>query len=204
MTANTSAHPTAKVRSLTRQNPSGDQARESDHDAVLRLDEAALDAARHSLDDGAVTPGYGPWREAVVRLLNEALATELVCVMRYKRHHFTAHGLASPQIAAEFMVHANEEAAHADRLAERIVQLGGEPDFNPDGLLQRSHADYDTSSSLKAMVRANLIAERVAVESYRQMIALLGDKDPTTRRLLEDILRDEEEHADELKDLLEG
>ncbi len=200
MTANTSASTTAKVRSLTRQP----QARESGHETELRLDTQALDAARHSLDDGAVTPGYGPWRQAVVNLLNEALATELVCVMRYKRHHFTAHGLASPQIAAEFMVHANEEAAHADRLAERIVQLGGEPDFNPDGLLQRSHADYDTSSSLKAMVRANLIAERVAVESYRQMIALIGDKDPTTRRLLEDILRDEEEHADELKDLLEG
>lgn len=170
----------------------------------LELDTQALDAARRSLDDGAVTPGYGPWREPIVKLLNDALATELVCVLRYKRHHFTAHGLASPQIAAEFMVHANEESAHADRLAERIVQLGGEPDFNPDGLLERSHAGYDTSSSLQDMVRANLVAERVAVESYRQMIALIGDKDPTTRRLLEDILRDEEEHADELKDLLEG
>lgn len=170
---------------------------------VLSLDQAALDAARKNLDDGAVTPSYGPWRDSVVQLLNDALATELVCVLRYKRHHFTAHGLASPAIAAEFLVHANEEAGHADLLAERIVQLGGEPDFSPSTLLERSHADYDESSDLKAMVRANLVAERVAVESYRQMIALIGDKDPTTRRLLEGILHDEEEHADELADMLE-
>lgn len=169
----------------------------------LTLDEKALRAAATDLDDGAVTPSYGPWRDGIVRLLNGALATELVCVLRYKRHHFTAHGLASPRIAEEFLVHANEEAAHADRLAQRIVQLGGEPDFSPDGLLERSHAGYDTSRDLRAMVTANLVAERVAVESYRQMIALIGDTDPTTRRLLEDILRDEEEHADELKDLLE-
>lgn len=171
--------------------------------ARLVLDEQALDAARRSLDDGAVTPGYGPWRDDIVRLLNEALATELVCVLRYKRHHFTAHGLASPAIADEFMVHATEEAGHADRLAERIVQLGGEPDFDPDSLSRRSHADYDAASDLKAMVRANLVAERVAVESYRQMIQLIGDKDPTTRRILEDILADEEEHADELADMLD-
>jgi bacterioferritin len=169
----------------------------------LMLDEAALTAARSHLDDGAVTPSYGPWRDDIVRLLNDALATELVCVLRYKRHHFTAKGLASPAIADEFMVHAKEEAAHGDRLAERIVQLGGDPDFTPDSLLQRSHADYDASSELQAMVRANLVAERIAVEAYRQMIDLIGDKDPTTRRLLEDILHDEEEHADEMLDLLE-
>lgn len=169
----------------------------------LTLDEGALRAAASDLRDGAVTPSFGPHRDAIVKLLNDALATELVCVLRYKRHHFTAHGMASPAVAAEFMVHANEEAAHADRLAERIVQLGGEPDFAPDTLSERSHADYDTSKDLKAMVRANLVAERVAVESYRQMIALIGDIDPTTRRMLEDILADEEEHADELKDLLE-
>ncbi|WP_295636415.1 ferritin-like domain-containing protein [uncultured Methylibium sp.] len=169
----------------------------------LTLDEKALKAATRDLDEGAVTPSYGPWRDGIVRLLNGALATELVCVLRYKRHHFTAHGMSSPQVAEEFMVHANEEAAHADKLAQRIVQLGGEPDFSPDGLLERSHADYDTSLDLKAMVRANLVAERIAVEAYRQMIGLIGDTDPTTRRLLEDILRDEEEHADELKDLLE-
>lgn len=171
---------------------------------TLRLDEGAIDRARSSLDDGAVTPSLGPWSEQIVALLNDALATELVCVLRYKRHHFTAHGLASPKIAEEFMVHAQEEAGHADRLAERIVQLGGKPDFHPTKLLHRSHADYDESDDLKAMVRANLVAERVAVESYRQMIALVADKDPTTRRLLEDILGDEEEHADELADMLEG
>jgi len=169
----------------------------------LRLDETALEAARNNTEEGAVTPSYGPWRDDIVKLLNDALATELVCVLRYKRHHFTAHGLSSPAIAAEFMVHANEEAAHADLIAERIVQIGGEPDFAPATLLERSHADYDDSKDLKAMIRANLVAERIAVEAYRQMITLIGDKDPTTRRMLEGILHDEEEHADELKDLLE-
>ena len=169
----------------------------------LTLDESALNAVRSSLDQGAITPAYGPHREAIVKLLNDALATELVCVLRYKRHHFMASGLSSPRIADEFMVHANEESSHADRIAQRIVQLGGEPDFSPATLLQRSHADYDESNDLKTMVKVNLIAERIAVESYRQMISLLADKDPTTRRMLEDILADEEEHADELKDWLD-
>ena len=168
----------------------------------LQLDEAAIRAAGQSLDDGAVTPGYGPWRDDIVKLLNDALATELVCILRYKRHYFTANGVQSPAIADEFLVHANEESAHADKIAERIVQLGGEPDFAPNTLLERSHADYDASTDLQAMVRANLVAERIAVESYRQMINLIGDKDPTTRRMLEEILADEEEHADELKDWL--
>lgn len=168
----------------------------------LVLDQDAIDAAAKSIDDGAITPGYGPWRDDIVKLLNDALATELVCVLRYKRHYFTAAGVNSPAIADEFLVHANEESAHADRIAERIVQLGGDPDFQPRTLLDRSHADYDESKELQAMVRSNLIAERVAVESYRQMIVLIGDKDPTTRRMLEDILADEEEHADELKDWL--
>ncbi|MEJ1167704.1 ferritin-like domain-containing protein [Variovorax sp. CCNWLW235] len=168
----------------------------------LVLDEKAIEAAANSLDEGAVTPSYGPWRDDVVKLLNDALATELVCVLRYKRHYFTANGVSSPAIAEEFLVHANEESAHADRIAERIVQLGGEPDFAPTHLLERSHAGYDESTDLQAMVRANLVAERIAVETYRQMIALIGDKDPTTRRMLEDILSDEEEHADELKDWL--
>ena len=158
--------------------------------------------ARKHVEDGAVTAGYDADRAQVLKLLNEALATELVCVLRYRRHHFMASGLNAAPIAAEFMVHANEEAAHADRLAERIVQLGGEPDYAPDGLTSRSHALYDDSNDLKAMIRANLVAERVAVEAYRQMITLIGDKDPTTRQLLEAILRDEEEHADELADLL--
>ena len=168
----------------------------------MKLDESGLDAARKNLEDGAMTPAYGPWRDDIVSLLNDALATELVCVLRYRRHHFTADGLDSPKIAEEFMVHANEELGHADRLAERIVQLGGKPDFNPKGLLERSHADYDDSADLNAMIRSNLVAERVAVESYRQMIELIGGKDSTTRRLLEDILADEEQHADELSDWL--
>lgn len=169
----------------------------------LRLDESALDQARRGIDDGAVTPHFqAPWREDVIRLLNDSLATELVCWMRYRRHHFTAKGLASPKIADEFLVHANEEAAHADLIAERIVQLGGEPDYTPDTLTERSHADYDDSRDLKAMIRANLIAERVAIEAYSQMITLIGDKDSTTRRLLEHILSQEQEHADELSDWL--
>ncbi|MCY1167010.1 MAG: ferritin-like domain-containing protein [Pseudomonadota bacterium] len=167
------------------------------------LDQKGLTAARKSLDDGAITPAYGPHRNAIIKLLNDSLATELVCVLRYKRHHFMASGLSSPKIAEEFLVHANEESAHADRIARRIVQLGGEPDFSPGTLLERSHADYDDSNDLKTMVRVNLIAERVAIETYHQMIQLIGDKDTTTRRMLEDILADEEEHADELKDWLE-
>ncbi len=175
----------------------------NEHADSLVLDQAGLDAARKSVDDGAVTPAYGPHRDAIVKLLNDALATELVCVLRYRRHYFTAKGVASPKIADEFLVHANEEAAHADSIAERIVQLGGEPDFSPDSLSRRSHADYDESKELQSMIRVNLIAERIAVESYRQMVALIGDKDPTTRRMLEGILSQEEEHADELSDWLE-
>ena len=166
------------------------------------LDEVAINAARRSLDQGAVTPSYGPWRKDIIKLLNDSLATELVCVLRYKRHHYTASGLSSPKIAEEFLVHATEEAGHADRLAQRIVQLGGEPDFSPDSLTGRSHAAYDSSTDLKAMIKANLIAERVAIEAYSQIIALIGEKDSTTRRLLEDILSDEQEHADELSDWL--
>jgi bacterioferritin len=168
----------------------------------LVLDEEALKQAAQNLNDGAVTPSYGPHRDAIIKLLNDALATELVCVLRYKRHHFTAIGLASPKIAEEFLVHANEEAAHGDLLAERIAQLGGDPDFAPDTLKQRSHAAYDEAKDLKAMVRADLIAERIAIESYTQMITLLADKDPTTRRMLEGILAQEEAHANELKDWL--
>ena len=167
------------------------------------FDVAAIRAAAANMDDGAVTEGYAADREAVIGMLNDALATELLCVLRYKRHYYTAKGLSSPAIADEFLVHANEEAGHADRIAERIVQLRGEPDFSPATLLERSIADYDESADLMAMVRADLVAERIAVESYRQMIALVGDKDPTTRRMLEEILHDEEEHADELVDLLE-
>ncbi len=170
---------------------------------TLELDHAALRAAATQIDQGAVTPASSPYRESIIKLLNGALATELVCVLRYKRHHFTAHGIASPAIAEELMVHAEEEAAHADLIARRIVQLGGEPNFSPKGIEERSHADYDDSTDLKAMLRADLVAERVAVEAYRQMIDLIGDKDPTTRRMLEGILTDEEEHADEISDWLD-
>jgi len=169
----------------------------------LVLDEKGLADAKLSLDQGAVTPSYGPWREDIVQLLNDALATELVCVLRYKRHHFTAKGLSSPKIAEEFLVHAQEETSHADQIAERIVQLGGTPDFSPDHLSQRSHADYDASTELMAMIKSNLIAERVAIEAYSQMITLIGDKDSTTRRMLEGILSQEQEHAEELSDWLQ-
>jgi bacterioferritin len=171
--------------------------------APLKLDLGALDAAKNHLEQGAITPSYGPWREDIVKLLNDSLATELVCILRYKRHHYTAKGLASPAIAEEFMVHATEETEHADMLAERIVQLGGEPDFSPATLLQRSHADYDESKDLKSMIRANLVAERVAIEAYSQMVKLIGDKDSTTRRIIEHILSQEQEHAAELSDWLD-
>ncbi len=175
----------------------------ADQHQPLQLDERALEKAKSDLDDGAVTPHYGPWRDDIVKLLNDSLATELVCILRYKRHHFTAKGLASPKIADEFLVHANEETAHADMIAERIVQLGGEPDFAPDSLTDRSHADYDDSTDLKSMIKANLVAERVAIEAYSQMITMIGDKDSTTRRMLEHILSQEQEHAEELSDWLE-
>jgi len=183
-----------RARSESHADPHGDVA--------LHVDEAAIEAAKSHTDDGVVTPAYGPWRNDIVRLLNDALATELTCVLRYRRHHFTAQGVASPKIAEEFLVHANEELAHADRLAERIVQLGGEPDFRPESLPERSHSDYDDAANLNEMIRNNLVAERVAIEAYRQMVALVGSKDPTTRRLLEEILAVEEEHADELRDWL--
>lgn len=169
----------------------------------MKLDESGLvAAARNNLEDGPVTPAYGPSRDDIVGLLGDALATELVCGMRCRRHHFTADGLDLHNIAEEFLVRANEELGHADRLAKRIVQIGGKPDINPKSLLERSHAEYDDSAALHTMIRSNLVSERVAVESYRQMIELIGDIDATTRRLLEDIVADEEEHADELSDCL--
>lgn len=168
----------------------------------LKLDMSAVAAAKKNISQGAVTPAAGPWREDIIKMLNDSLATELLCVMRYRRHYFTATGLTSPKIAEEFLVHANEELAHADRIAERIVQLGGEPDFTPNTLQQRSHAEYDESLDLNDMIRKNLIAERVAIEVYRQLIEMIGNKDPTTRRMLEEILTQEEEHADELSDWL--
>ncbi|MEN5178494.1 ferritin-like domain-containing protein [Comamonas testosteroni] len=167
---------------------------------TLTLNQARLDAAKKSLNEGAVLPDASPYREDIIKLLNDALATELVCVLRYKRHHFTATGLESPAVADEFLVHANEEQSHADRICTRIVQLGGEPDLNPDTLTNRSHADYNEQLDLHAMIRSNLVAERVAIEAYTQMIDLISDKDHTTRRLIEQILEQEQEHADELSD----
>ena len=159
--------------------------------------------ARKHLEDGAVTEGYSADRETVVKLLNEALATEIVCVLRYKRHYFMASGINAESVAAEFLQHANEEQGHADEIAQRIVQLKGEPNFNPEGLLTRSHAEYVEGTSLLDMIKENLVAERIAIDSYREMITYFGNDDPTSRRMLEGILAMEEEHADDLVSLLE-
>jgi bacterioferritin len=158
--------------------------------------------AQQHLDRGAVTAGYGADRENVIETLNEALATELVCVLRYKRHYFMASGIQATPVAARFLEHAAAEMAHVDLLARRIVELGGEPNFSPDGLAARSHAEYVEGDSLKSMLTENLIAERIAIESYREVIAYLRDQDPTTRRMLEDILASEEGHAEDLSSLL--
>ena len=160
--------------------------------------------ARQHVDEGAVTASYSADREQVLQMLIEVLATELVCMLRYRRHHFMARGITSRSIADEFLEHANEEQGHADQVAERIVQLGGEPDFCPDTLTDRSHAEYVPGTTLVDMIKENLVAERIAIDSYREMVAYVGAKDSTTRRLLETILAVEEEHADELADLLQG
>jgi bacterioferritin len=159
--------------------------------------------ARQHMELGPVTPTYPEGREQICRLLNEALATELVCVLRYKRHYFMARGSAGKIAATEFLEHASEEQAHADRIAERITQLGGDPDLNPATLLARSHSEYDTHESLRDMLQADLFAERVAIESYREMIRYFGDRDPTSRRMMEEVLANEEEHADDLVNLLQ-
>ena len=160
--------------------------------------------ARQHIEKGAVTSGYAADRGSVIRMLNEALATELVCVLRYKRHYFMAAVIHAAPVAAEFLEHATEEMSHADLIAKRIVELRGEPNFSPDGLAARSHAEYVEGNSLKSMIKEDLIAERVAIESYREMVAYLGDQDPTTHRMLQEILASEEEHADDLSSLLEG
>lgn len=159
--------------------------------------------ARQHIENGAVTEGYTADRETVVKLLNEALATEIVCVLRYKRHYFMATGIHAEGVAAEFLEHANDEQGHADQIAQRIVQLQGEPNFNPEGLLTRSHAEYVEGTSLTDMIKEDLVAERIAIDSYREMISYFGSDDPTSRRLLEGILAVEEEHADDLVSLLE-
>ena len=159
--------------------------------------------ARKHLENGAVTEGYTADRETVVKLLNEALATEIVCVLRYKRHYFMASGIHAEGVAAEFLEHANDEQGHADQIAQRIVQLNGEPNFNPEGLLMRSHAEYVEGATLTDMIQEDLVAERIAIDSYREMISYFGNDDPTSRRMLEGILAVEEEHADDLVSLLE-
>jgi bacterioferritin len=159
--------------------------------------------ARQHIENGAVTQGYTGDRETAVRLLNEALATEIVCVLRYKRHHYMASGIHAESVAAEFLEHANEEQGHADSIAQRIVQLKGEPNFNPEGLLMRSHAEYVEGTTLTEMIKEDLVAERIAIDSYREMITYFGNDDPTSRRLMEEILAVEEEHADDLVNLLD-
>lgn len=159
--------------------------------------------AREHMEQGAVTQSYHADRETVIKLLNEALATELVCVLRYKRHYFMANGIYSAPVADEFLEHATEEARHADLLAERIVQLGGEPNFSPIGIAERSHAEYVEGGSLIEMIQENLVAERIAIDSYRAIAQYLGNADSTTRRIMEEILAVEEEHADDLMSLLE-
>ena len=177
--------------------PGGEQAFISDLEALRKR-------AREQMMKGAVTPSYPEAdRKAIVELLQTALATELVCVLRYKRHYFVTHGIRAKFVSAEFLEHANEEQAHADKIAERIVQLGEDPDLNPATLLSRSHSEYDEATSLRAMLEADLFAERIAIESYREMVNFVGTRDSTTRRLLESILAQEEEHAEDLVDLLE-
>lgn len=170
---------------------------------TFRLDlEKIRERARQHMDEGPVTSTYGADRETILKLLNDALATELVCTLRYKRHYFMAKGINSEAVAAEFAQHAAEEQQHADQIAQRIVQLGGEPNFAPAGLATRSHSEYVEGDSLTDMIRENLVAERIAIDTYREIVKYIGDKDPTTRRIFEEILAVEEEHADDMADLL--
>ena len=159
--------------------------------------------ARKHIEQGAVTASYRADRATVIKLLNEALATEIVCILRYRRHHFMAAGINADAVAAEFLTHANEEQGHADQIAARIVQLNGQPNFNPEGLLSRSHAEYVEGGDLVDMIKEDLVAERIAIDSYREMVNYLGERDTTTRRMLEGILAVEEEHADDLVGMLE-
>ncbi len=179
------------------------QAKQVAGDAAALSDVATLRRrAREHIEEGAITPSYPEDRQKIIQLLNEALATELLCVLRYKRHYFVAKGIRAKVAAAEFLEHAQQEEAHADLIAQRIVQLGGDPDMNPSTLATRSHAEYDEHTELAAMLKSDLIAERVAIESYREMITYIGPGDPTTRRILEGVLAQEEEHAEDLSDLL--
>lgn len=159
--------------------------------------------AREHMERGAITKSYGADPRSVIDVLNTALATELVCVLRYKRHYFMAQGIASEAVKAEFLEHANEEQQHADQICERIVQLGGAPDLNPETLSSRSHSQYVEGDGLVDMIREDLVAERIAIDSYREIVQWLADKDPTTRRVMEEVLAKEEEHAEDLSSMLE-
>jgi bacterioferritin len=159
--------------------------------------------ARKHMEQGAVTEGYRADRETVIKVLNEALATEIVCVLRYRRHYFMASGIHAEAVAQEFLQHSNDEQGHADEISQRIVQLGGEPNLNPDGLLTRSHAEYVEGQDLRDMITEDLVAERIAIDSYREIVQYLGNDDPTTRRMMEGILAVEEEHADDMMNLLQ-
>lgn len=159
--------------------------------------------AREHMERGAVTASYTLDRETVLKLLNEALATEIVCVLRYKSHYYLASGINAKSVAAEFLEHAIEEQGHADRIAERITQLDGKPNFSPEGLSLRSHSEFVAPDELAAMIEENLVAERIAIDSYREIINYVGDKDTTTKRMLEEILASEEEHAEDMKTLME-
>lgn len=194
----------SNVETLAPEAPHKSSAKSGEARAQLRLSttQELRERARKSIEEGAVTPSYAADRNAVIEILNHALATELVCVLRYRHHYFVAEGLPAEAIKQEFLEHANEEQEHADKLAERIVQLGGDPNFDPTGLAQRSHAEYGTGKSLIDILRDDLIAERVAIESYSEAIRYIGDNDPTTKRLLEQILSTEEEHAEEIASML--
>lgn len=159
--------------------------------------------AREHIERGAVTHGYTADRDTVIKVLNEALATEIVCVLRYKYHHYMAAGIHAQSVAAEFLQHANEEQEHADRIAERITQLDGAPNLNPEGLTTRAHSDYVEGDDLVDMIKEDLVAERIAIDSYREIVQYLGNDDPTSRRMMEEILGVEEEHAEDMKTLLE-
>ena len=170
--------------------------------SIIKDVQTIRERARQHIEEGAMTFDYKADRDTVIKLLNEALATEIVCVLRYRRHYFMAEGMNAESVKSEFLAHAGEEQAHADQLAERIVQLGGEPNLSPDGLADRSHSEYIEGENLEDMIKEDLVAERIAIESYRDMIAFVGSDDPTTRRLLEEILMKEEEHAEDLVSLL--
>ena len=189
----------SSVRTMNKINPPSPLAK-----SFLSDVKAVREKARQNLDEGAVTPNYGIEAKAVCEVLNSALASELVCVLRYKRHYFTAEGIASESVKAEFLAHANEEQGHADLIAQRICQLGGAPDLNPEGLAARAHTEYVAGTSLREMIKEDLVAERVGIESYREMINWLGDRDTTTRAMLVEILAVEEEHAEDMSSLLKG